>query len=152
MDVETIRPGPEVESLLAEAALPVADLRDNRVLTLLGIRDAGQLAGIVGIEVHGEVGLLRSLAVAPARRGAGLGGRLVSEAEAWAVKQGIGTLYLLTETAVEYFAGLGYEAVPRSGAPAVIAVTRQFSDLCPASAAFMRKVLAAVSRSGKGES
>ncbi|MES1945562.1 N-acetyltransferase GCN5 [Salinisphaera sp. PC39] len=141
MDIASISPGPQVESLLAEAGLPVADLRDNRALTLLGVRDAGQLVGAVGIEVHGEAGLLRSLAVAPGRRGAGLGRELVSGAETWAVTHGVETLYLLTETAAEYFAGLDYEAVPRSGAPAAIAATRQFSDLCPASAAFMRKRL-----------
>ena len=58
-------------------------------------------------------------------------------------KQGIKTLYLLTTTAAQFFAKRGYEAVPRSEAPAAIAATAQFSDLCPASSAFMRKALAA---------
>lgn len=141
MRAETLSPNPEVEALLTEAQLPVADLANNRSLDLLGFRDGGRLVGVVGIEVYGSVGLLRSLAVAPTHRNAGLGDSLVSNAEAWAAKQGVKTLYLLTTTAAAFFARRGYEAVPRSEAPAAIAATAQFSDLCPASSTFMHKVL-----------
>ncbi len=141
MRAETISTNPEVEALLTEAQLPIADLANNRSLDLLGMRDGGRLVGVVGIEVYGGVGLLRSLAVAPAHRNAGLGGSLVSNAEAWAAKQKVKTLYLFTTTAAPFFARRGYEAVPRSEAPAAIAATAQFLDLCPASSTFMRKVL-----------
>lgn len=143
MFVETIGLTDEVESLLAAAQLPVSDLRASRSLNLLGLRDNGRLVGVVGIEVYGEVGMLRSLAVAPAHRNAGLGVALVSNAEAWAGGQGVKTLYLLTTTAASFFAGLGYVAAPRSDAPAAIAATAQFAGLCPASSTFMCKVLAA---------
>lgn len=65
----------------------------------------------------------------------------MSSAETWAAAQGIETLYLLTTTAAQFFARRGYEVVARSDAPNVIAATSQFSKLCPASSAFMRKVL-----------
>lgn len=144
MRAETISTNTEVEAFLTEAQLPVADLANNRSLDLLGFRDGGRrgrLVGVVGIEVYGSAGLFRTLAVAPAHRNSGLGGSLVSNAEAWAAKQGVKTLYLLTTTAAPFFAKRGYEAVPRSEAPAAIAATAQFSDLCPASSTFMRKVL-----------
>ena len=143
MRAEIISLNTEVEALLTEAQLPVADLASSRSLKLLGIRDGGGLLGVVGIEVYGRVGLIRSLAVEPAHRKSGLGVSLVSNAEAWAAEQGVETLYLLTTTAAQFFARRGYEAVPRSEAPAAIAATAQFSDLCPASSTFMRKVLAA---------
>ncbi|MGE3297944.1 MAG: arsenic resistance N-acetyltransferase ArsN2 [Porticoccaceae bacterium] len=143
MRAEAISANAEVEAFLTEAQLSVADLANSRSLKLLGIRDGGRLVGVVGVEVYGSVGLLRSLAVEPNRRHSGLGGSLVSNAEAWAAKQGVKTLYLLTTTAAPFFAGRGYEAVPRTEAPAAIAATAQFSDLCPASSTFMRKVLAA---------
>lgn len=143
MRAETISLNTEVEALLTEAQLPVSDLSSSLGLNLLGVRESGRLVGVVGIEVYGEVGMLRSLAVASARRNAGLGVSLVSNAEAWAAEQGVKTLYLLTTTAAEFFAKLGYETVPRSEAPSAIAATAQFSDLCPASSTFMRKVLAA---------
>jgi len=143
MRAETISLNTEVEALLTEAQLPVADLASSRSLNLLGIRDGGRLLGVVGVEVYGSVGLLRSLAVKPSHRKSGLGVSLVSNAETWAAEQGVETLYLLTTTAAQFFARRGYEGVPRSEAPAAIAATAQFSDLCPASSTFMRKVLAA---------
>ena len=143
MRAETISLNTEVEALLTEAQLPVSDLSSSLSLSLLGVRESGRLVGVVGIEVYGDVGMLRSLAVASARRNAGLGVSLVSNAEAWAAEQGVKALYLLTTTAAQFFARLGYEAIPRSEAPAAIAATAQFSDLCPASSTFMRKVLAA---------
>lgn len=143
MRAETINLNTEVEALLADAQLPVADLSSSRSLGLLGFRERGRLVGVVGVELYGSVGMLRSLVVAPAHRNTGLGMTLVSNAETKAAEQGVESLYLLTTTAAQFFARLGYEAVPRSEAPAAIAATAQFSELCPASSTFMRKVLAA---------
>lgn len=142
MRVEAVGLDQEVEALLTEAELPVSDLGNHRGLNLLGVRESGRLIGVVGIEVYGDVGLLRSLAVAPDHRRAGLGAGLVSSAETWAAERGVRTLYLLTTTAAEFFANRGYETVPRSEAPVAIAATAQFAGLCPASSTFMRKVLA----------
>lgn len=89
MRAETLSLNTEVEAFLTEAQLPVADLTSRRSLDLLGFRDRGRLVGVVGIEVYGSIDLLRSLAVAPAHRNSGLGGNLVSNAEAWAAKQGV---------------------------------------------------------------
>jgi amino-acid N-acetyltransferase len=143
MRIEAISVNPEVEALLTEAQLPVSDLSSCRSLNLLGMRESGRLVGVVGVEIYGSVGLLRSLAVEPANRNAGLGVSLVSRAESLAAHQGITDLYLLTTTAARFFARLGYEVIPRSEAPTAIAETAQFSDLCPTSSSFMRKVLAA---------
>lgn len=142
MHAETISLDPDVENLLTEAGLPVSDLSGRRSLALLGIREGGRLVGVVGMEVCGTVGMLRSLAVVPARRNTGLGVSLVSDAESWPAARGVCTLYLLTTTAARFFERLGYEAIPRSEAPAAIAATAQFSALCPASSTFIRKVLA----------
>jgi amino-acid N-acetyltransferase len=143
MRAETISLNSEVEALLTEAQLPIADIASSRSLNLLGCRDGGRLVGVVGVEVYGSVGLLRSLAVEAKHRNSGLGLYLVSHAEAWAVEQGVKTLYLLTTTAAQFFTKRGYEVVTRSEAPGAIAATAQFSGLCPASSTFMRKVLAA---------
>lgn len=143
MCTEIISLSKEVKTLLAEAQLPVSDLHEKRNLVLLGIREQGRLVGVIGVEAYGAVGLLRSLAVVEARRRSGLGRCLTAAAEQWAAEQGIKTLYLLTTTASEFFARLGYEVIPRSEAPAAVAATAQFSGLCPASSTFMRKVSAA---------
>jgi len=103
MRAETISLNTEVEALLTEAQLPVADLSSSLSLNLLGVRESGRLVGVVGIEVYGDAGMLRSLVVASARRNAGLGVSLVSNAEAWAAEQGVKALHLLTTTAAQFF-------------------------------------------------
>ena len=89
MRAKTLSLNTEVEAFLTEAQLPVADLTSRRSLGLLGFRDRGRLVGVVGIEVYGSAGLLRSLAVAPTHRNSGLGVSLVSNAETWAAEQGV---------------------------------------------------------------
>lgn len=141
MKTEIIDLDTEAEALLLAAGLPASDLAGKASLRLLGARKDGQLLGLVGVESCGTEGLLRSLAVTPTARGAGLGLRLVSSAEAWAAARGMTTLYLLTTTADELFSRLGYKTIAREQAPASIAATAEFRELCPASAVFMRKVL-----------
>jgi amino-acid N-acetyltransferase len=96
----------------------------------------------VGLEGRSGVGLLRSLAVEQSRRGTGLGTELVGTLERMAAAEGVTDLYLLTTTAESFFARRGYQRVPRESAPAVIRETTEFSSICPASSAFMRKGLA----------
>lgn len=133
----------EVVALLSRSGLPVSDLRGQPQIHLFGARIDGSLVGIVAVEACGTVGLLRSLAVSPALRKQGCGLALVRRAEQWAIQYGIGTLYLLTTTAADFFAQLGYQAIARAEAPMEIARTTQFSGLCPSSSSFMRKKLAA---------
>lgn len=94
--------------------------------------------GCVGLERHGDVGLLRSLAVRPDRRGEGLGSDLVAAIEREASARGLGELYLLTTDAAEFFAALGYERVRRESVPEAIRESEEFADLCPDSAVAMR--------------
>jgi len=47
--------------------------------------------------------------------------------------------YLLTTTAAEFFEYLGYRQLDRNLAPAAIALTKEFSSLCPSTAVFMVK-------------
>ena len=130
-----------VESLLTAAGLPSADLTDGHLecFFFAGAPDAP--IGLVGLELRGDVALLRSLAVAAQARSAGLGSALVAHAEAHAAAQGVHTVYLLTTTAEPFFARRGYSRIDRGQAPAAIRATREFSGLCPASSVFMSKRL-----------
>lgn len=132
----------DAEALLLSADLPVSDLRENRSLELFGVRAHGRLVGMVGIERYDTVALLRSLVVAAAHRASGCGQALVRIAERCALERGVETCYLLTTTAADFFARLGYEVISRAAAPEAIAATSQFSGVCPASSTFMRKSLA----------
>jgi amino-acid N-acetyltransferase len=100
-DLPPIQPGadlPAVRALLAAAGLPVADLTAAHLDGFWGCGESPDLSGVVGLEIHGTVALLRSLAVAPAWRGQGLGAALLAHAERAARRRGLAALYLLTTT------------------------------------------------------
>lgn len=131
----------EVVRLLDTASLPYDDIDAALLAHFFAVRVDGEVAGIAGLEPHGPHGLLRSLVVRAARRGTGLGRSLVGEAERRASERGIETLFLLTDTAPDYFRRLGFRDCPRDAAPEAIRNTREFSTLCPDDAAFMCKRL-----------
>lgn len=96
---------------------------------------------VAGVEAFGENGLLRSVAVAPECQGQGLGHVLMDEIESLSTDLGIAKLYLLTDTAESFFSKLGFQHTARERAPSSISSTREFSSICPASAAFMCKAI-----------
>lgn len=130
-----------VQSLLAANDLPIDDLSEVDFSHFFGFGTPQLLKGLVGIELFDNVALLRSLAVADTCRGTGLGKTLVAHIEDYAKDQGVQKLYLLTTTAQNFFAKLGYEDVARNQAPKAIRNTREFAGICPGSAAFMVKAL-----------
>jgi N-acetylglutamate synthase-like GNAT family acetyltransferase len=99
------------------------------------------LVGAGGFEAHGESGLLRSVVVADRLRGTGLGRALVESIEAAARQRGLRELVLLTETARDFFARLGYADIARESAPEAIRQSAEFKSLCPRSARCMSKRL-----------
>lgn len=140
--IERAVPGdrPIIEDLLEAYHLPLAGF--GRALpTAFVAREGAAIVGCAAIEPYDSVGLLRSVCVAAGRRGTGLGRRLVTEAEALAAERGIAELYLLTESAADWFPHLGYERSPRDEAPPEITVSAEFTVACPASAVLMRKRL-----------
>jgi len=100
--------------------------------------DGERLAGTVGIENYGKLGLLRSLAVAEDYRTQGIGQHLYDRAIRSAQEQDIKTLYLLTTTAEKYFEKRGFHPVARETVPQAIGQTEQFAHTCPDSAAVMK--------------
>lgn len=129
-----------VSKLLKTARLPIEDLPEG-LEHFLAVGDTANPDGVVGLQIFGDVALLRSLVVAASARGCGLGKYLVAAAEDRARAHGVRRVFLLTDTAEEFFAALGYDTIERSLAPGAIRRTAQFSDLCPACAAFMVKQL-----------
>jgi N-acetylglutamate synthase-like GNAT family acetyltransferase len=67
--------------------------------------NSGRLVGSAGLERHGNIGLLRSVAVAPDLQKSGLGSRLVSAVISEGKKSGVKEIVLLTTTARDFFAG-----------------------------------------------
>ncbi len=132
---------PAIVRLLQDAELPHGDLAPEHLRHFLVLRDGDEIAGVVGMEVADDAGLLRSLAVPEARRGRGLAMRLVDALEEHARASGIRTLYLLTTTAEGFFARRGYARADRAAVPDAIAATPEFRGICPASATCLARAL-----------
>lgn len=127
-----------VVSLLKEADLLTEDLSDGLRNFLLA-KQGGVLVGVAGLELLGNVGLLRSVAVSPTHQGKGIAGQLVAQLLSDADKQGLQEIYLITTTADRYFDRYGFAPVNREQVPEAIQQTKQFSGLCPSSAVVMKR-------------
>ncbi len=124
-----------VERLLQLAGLPLAGLREQFPAAYVVARDAQEIIGVAGLERYGGAGLLRSVVVRPAQRGAGLGRTLVADRLALAHDARLAAVYLLTTTAGDFFPRLGFVPTSRGGVPPELAASEEFARACPASAA-----------------
>lgn len=141
--IEPVAPDARLSALLETCDLTTADLFEDKALAFFGCREDDTLVAVIGMETGIESVLLRSLAVAPEYRGRGLARRLVAFVEHLAGARGKETLYLLTDSAPDFFRRLGYEETSRDRAPDWIRAGAQFAQLCPADAVFMSKSLRA---------
>ena len=140
----TISPRPSFDAvirMLTAAELPTEDLTLAHCEHFYFAGPASAPTGLVGLELFGDVALLRSLVVAAGNSGAGEGGALLKHAEDQARSRGVRTLYLLTTTAEAFFAKNGYQRASRESAPDAIRATREFAGICPASSAIMTRQL-----------
>jgi N-acetylglutamate synthase-like GNAT family acetyltransferase len=119
---------PFIAGLLEENGLPSSDIPEKRASLFLA-RSDGSVVGTGGVEVLGEYGLLRSLAVVSEERGRGYGSAVARGLCHHARQAGVRELYLLTTTAAPFFEGLGFTRVPRDLAPTPITQTSEFSSL-----------------------
>lgn len=130
-----------VRELLLASDLPVDDLGPDRLDGFLIAEHDDAVVGLIGLEVLGTVGLLRSLVVEKNARRSGLGGKLVGALESAAQAAGIAELWLLTIDAERFFQRHDFEIVDRTAAPEPIRRSEEFSKLCPDTAFVMRKSL-----------
>ena len=131
---------PAILSLLDQHQLPHAAI-EQHLGDILVARDGGRVVGCAAVERYDVAGLLRSVAVAPERRGSGLGIRLTSAALAHARAHGIRTVYLLTETAADFFPRFGFHPVARTAVAPAVQQSVEFTSACSNTALAMVKEL-----------
>jgi amino-acid N-acetyltransferase len=130
--------------LLGRAELTEQDVAERWGHYFVVREDDGRVVGVAGLEIHGEDGLLRSVAVDAEYRGQGQGlaASLVEAAVERAKRVNLRSLYLLTTTARDYFARRGFADCPREEAPAAVRESWEFGTGCPSTAAFMKRPVA----------
>ena len=124
------------DALVAAAGLPLDDLDQCRA-TQFVLRDGTTIIATAALEIRGEDAILRSVAVDPKRRGERLGERIVSHAIDQARSSGLRCLYLLTETAAEFFPRFGFVREPRDAAPPDIQGSIEYCSVCGSDAVAM---------------
>ena len=135
---------PAVEALLADAGLPLDGAAAALDLGVVGREGPhGPVVAAAAIERYGDDGLLRSVVVAPDHRGNGAGHGVVAAAEALAREAGIRELWLLTETAIDWFPRLGYEVVERATAATAVGESVEFTTVCRDTGVPMHRTLRA---------
>ena len=137
-DVKTI------QALLKSNDLPSEDCGDH-LSNFIGIAQGDQInkqiIAVAGYERIAQFALLRSVAVDSQFRRQGLAASLIENRLDQLRLLKVAAVYILTETAEQYFGPLGFERVDRDRLPSEIQSTQQCQTLCPASAIAMRLVL-----------
>jgi amino-acid N-acetyltransferase len=127
-----------VQCLLASCDLPTDDVAEH--LDHFIVAASGKVAcGVIGLELLGNLALLRSLAVAKPYRGRRLASMLYEQIVHYARQQGVVDLYLFTLTAVDFFSKLGFRKIAREHIPHAIQMTQEFRSLCPSSSICMTR-------------
>ena len=137
--IEDATPGDRdaVLALLANAGLPVAGLDQHFANAIVARRD-DDVVGSAALEIYPHGALLRSVAVAAAERGTGVGVRLTEAAIARARDRRVPALYLLTTTADRFFPRFGFTTISREQVPDSVRSSVEFRSACPANAIVMR--------------
>ena len=132
--------------LLGRAQLTQQDVSERWGHYFVVREDDGRVIGVAGLELHGEDGLLRSVAVDDDYRGQGLASSLVEAVLARAARVGLRSVYLLTTSARDYFAKRGFSDCDRAEAPPLVRESWEFRAGCPSTAAFMKRAVAQAPR------
>ena len=112
---------PAVAALLRAAHLPLDGAETHLDAFVVAAREDGAITGAGGLELYGEVALLRSL-----RR--------------WRYDHSqsrVRDLLLLTTTAAAFFPRFGFVPVTREAVPAALHASAELRGACPASATVM---------------
>jgi amino-acid N-acetyltransferase len=127
-----------VLQLLGDARLPTEGVAEAFDRFVVADRN-GEIVAAGGLEAAGAEVLLRSVVVSPTERGRGIGqaiaARLISDAR----DAGFDRIWLLTETAPEFFGRFGFRAAPRESASEPMRASREFTSCCPSSAIAMSR-------------
>jgi amino-acid N-acetyltransferase len=128
----------KIGQLLHSCRLPNHDL--NPQLQYFFVAEMGNtIIGCAAIEVYGNDGLFRSLAVSDAFRNLKVSEKLLSHIIQLSKEKELSGLYLLTTTAPEYFRKKGWVQIERDTAPHALTLSTEFASVCPASAICMSK-------------
>jgi UDP-N-acetylmuramate: L-alanyl-gamma-D-glutamyl-meso-diaminopimelate ligase len=117
-----------VRELLDKVHLSSSQATDDNYGHYFYLRNERGVDGVVALDVTGEDAILHSLAIATESRGTGFGWLLADVAVQWARHRGCRRIYLLTETASDFFAAkFGFRVVDRTTIAKSVAASETFT-------------------------
>ena len=129
-----------IVTLLDQYDLPASDCGEH-LDNFIVVEHDDSIVAVGGYEEAGDFGLIRSFAVDERFTGQRIAETIFTRLTSKATQSGKTHFYLLTTTASQYFTRLGFMVCDRDTVPDVIRATKQFNDLCPASATVMMRPL-----------
>jgi N-acetylglutamate synthase-like GNAT family acetyltransferase len=121
-----------IRELLSHTELAYPELDEHIDDLLIVCDEVREVVGCVAMELYDQAGVLRSLATSPKRRGEGLGWMLADAALGRARARGCRRVYLITESASDFFAEkFGFRAVQLSLVDAAVAESAVFRTATP---------------------
>lgn len=127
-----------IKSLLESFSLPSVDV-DNHISNFFVLECEENIEGVVGIEMYGETALLRSLAIQKELQKKGYGRKLCNKLISYAKTFNVKNVYLLTQTAKDFFSREGFQIISREAVPEEIKQTYEYTTLCPSDSTCMVK-------------
>lgn len=117
-----------IEKLLTSSGLVAVEVAAS--LDRFLVADRGVVVGVIGSEYADGTVLIRSLAIEPGLRKAGVAATLMDKAIMQAKVTGSTVAYLFTNTAAEYFARRGFINIERTEVPTVLLNSPAVSTCC----------------------
>lgn len=132
----------EILELLKRVGLPTAGVNNNISNFMVSTSRSNELLAVIGMEIAGANGLLRSLACDPNFCKQGIAAELVAAAVTAGREQGVKNLYLMTQSAEKYMRKFGFKTIERHDIPEDLLKQSELDSVCPTCSTCMSLALA----------
>ncbi|HKJ33589.1 MAG TPA: GNAT family N-acetyltransferase [Balneolales bacterium] len=128
----------QVKNFLSDHNLSTDGIEKAITLTA---RQHDEIVGVISLQINNQIGLLKSFFVINKMRSKGIGNKLYKRIINHANIQGIRQLYLITETADDYFYRMGFRHLAKNETPEIVKYSYDFMAKCCECARVMNKAL-----------
>ena len=120
-----------IQNLLTLVNLPFEGVKEH-ISNFFVYKDkqSNSVNGCIGLELYSRYALLRSAAVHPENQGQGIGKKLTEKIISHAIEIGVEKIFLITNTAENYFKKKGFTIIPMSKVPEEVKRSVEFTFQC----------------------
>lgn len=131
---------PEIYLLLEELNLPITGISEHLDNFILSIHN-NLITGIIGLEMYGKIGLLRSVGVRSSYQSQRIGDDLMMAIQEYAKFKSVERIYLFTDTAEKWFEQYGFNKISNDQLDPILQRSKEYS-LCKSSVKMLKTLKA----------